>query len=376
MLDEELVKILNSGSATDSVIAPSGRLLPPRDMLESNLSAFFSNPLHPALKLLQNQTKGVIDSLYDDREPIRKQSFAIESVIIADGSRPVFFIQDGKIKQGFGNGPFVDRLEQKAPLIEQVARSVGRIESDLRIAEPWMDGVFYMGTAFVVGPNLAITNRHVAQAMINGSIEGAGPFGLNGPWWLNFAGESGDLSKRRVAIVEVLWADTTPVSTDAGLKPFDAALLRLGDPEFESVTTPASLPITSTPPAQGQVVGLVGYPGKPRIITPDEPTKLRCEEESERALIKLFDNRFGAKRCGSGEINALPGFEGDDNDWTIKHDISTLGGNSGSPIFDLSISTEPRVFAAHFGGCSRVENYGALLNRFLGQLQGFGVVVM
>jgi Trypsin-like peptidase domain len=365
---DELARILVSGSELPSVRAPSGRMLPPRDYVQDNFERAFAKS-SPDLKnfglekLIDDARKAIIH-VYNDSSPrVDSDQFVIESIIVPDGSRPVFFIENGKVVDGFGSGPFVDRLKNKKALVESVSKSVGRIESDLRIADPWMNGVFYLGTAFVVGDHVAMTNRHVVQEMVRGSSAGSGPFKLNGPWWLNFDGEVKGLAKRRFAITEVLWADPAVVKPTSGLAPFDAALLRIGEPEQQGDVLPPALPITASVPAKAQTVGIVGYPGKPRVIVEDETAALRCEEESDRALMRLLDGRFGFKRCGSGEIDEQPGFDEDTSQWTIKHDVSTLGGNSGSPIFDLSVADRPVVLAAHFGGCSRKENYGAVFEK-------------
>jgi hypothetical protein len=42
----------------------------------------------------------------------------------------------------------------------------------------------------------------------------------------------------------------------------------------------------------------------------------------------------------------------------MKHDCSTLGGNSGSPVFDL---TDHRVLGLHFGGRYGFGNYAVPL---------------
>jgi V8-like Glu-specific endopeptidase len=68
----------------------------------------------------------------------------------------------------------------------------------------------------------------------------------------------------------------------------------------------------------------------------------------------------------------LPGFLEDPRRWTLKHDVSTLGGNSGSPVLSLT-GGMPHVVGLHFGGKSRVANFGHILEQLSQQLQQLNV---
>lgn len=372
-----LANILKTGNFEEELEkTPSGRDLPKRSDLEKRIGDMLDTVGkfdRPQVDFLRTRLNHAVEDLFQNPDPLKPlDDFVVESMVIADGSRPVFFFQDGKLKPGFGTGPFVDRLTQQALMIEQISGSVGRIESDLRIAEEWMGGVFFLGTAFRVGPDLAMTNRHVAQQMIRGSADGSGPFSLNGPWWLNFLGEHGSVARRRFAVTEIAWAPQHPILPQSNLSLLDMALLRIGPAEFGGTALPPQLPVSFDPVFQGQQVGVIGYPGKPRVIVDKPDDALKCDEESERALARVFDGRFGFKRCGAGEIDAQTGFPGDTGNWTVKHDVSTLGGNSGSPVFDLT-STTPRILALHFGGCTRKENYGAVFESLRTTFTGLGI---
>ncbi|MFE3993398.1 hypothetical protein ACFXPW_17175 [Streptomyces goshikiensis] len=45
-------------------------------------------------------------------------------------------------------------------------------------------------------------------------------------------------------------------------------------------------------------------------------------------------------------------------EFTVKHDCSTLGGNSGSPVFDLA---DHRVLGLHYGGRYGLGNFAVPL---------------
>lgn len=350
--------------------------MPARELLDGRLTDLLPQQWmrRPEAVPIVDRLQDTLDRLYDPHVPDDQilDGFATEAIVIADGSRPVSFIEGGQMLPPLGDGPFVDLMTGQASSIERVAKSVGRIESDVRIAETWMNGVFYAGSAFMVGGDLAMTNRHVAEIMIRGDKSGPGPFPLNGPWWINFAAEYGSPARRRFAVVEILWAGSDVVGAGADLNVLDMALLRVGGPE-DGDTLPAALPLSFDAVAAGQTVGIVGYPGRPRVVVEKPDDRLRCEEETERALLKVFDDRFGSKRAASGEIDALPGFPGDGRGWTVRHDVSTLGGNSGSPLFDLGPGRRPRVLALHFGGCTRNTNYGAVFDKLRQELAKRGI---
>jgi hypothetical protein len=96
---------------------------------------------------------------------------------------------------------------------------------------------------------------------------------------------------------------------------------------------PASLP--------GRPVYVVGYPAW---------DGRRNEPESMR---RIFMDVYNVKRLQPGAATEFtPG------GLVMKHDCSTLGGNSGSPVFDL---TDHRVLGLHFGGRYRLGNFAVPL---------------
>jgi S1-C subfamily serine protease len=54
----------------------------------------------------------------------------------------------------------------------------------------------------------------------------------------------------------------------------------------------------------------------------------------------IFENKYGIKRAAPGEVTSVSGD-------SISHDCSTLGGNSGSPVFSMKTA---RVLAIHSDG--------------------------
>jgi hypothetical protein len=296
-----------------------------------------------------------------------------EMVVIADGSRPVFFFEDGRLTGGAGNGPFFDAVQANASLLEQAGPSIGRIESDLRWKQGWMDK-WYGGTAFLVAPNLLMTNRHVAQELVNEPASTTGPFSLNGPYWINFEAEFGTPKRRRFKIAGVRWMSQDIIQPQLDISRLDIALLDISDAEDPAQAVPATLPLCLQPPAQGEAVFVTGYPGKPKLAT---GAQAGPDTELETVLARLFDNRFAGKRCASGEVDAVPGSWADDvRRWTIKHDASTLNGSSGSPVISLSRGGAPAVLALHFGGESRTANNAQVLDSLRAILEQAGARIV
>ena len=61
----------------------------------------------------------------------------------------------------------------------------------------------------------------------------------------------------------------------------------------------------------------------------------------------------------------------DTENWIITHDASTLIGNSGSCVVDLSDSGK-RVIGLHFGGFWRKENYAHAIAKLQSFIKEFG----
>jgi len=173
----------------------------------------------------------------------------------------------------------------------------------------------HVGTGFLVADGVLATNRHVLDDLTLGT-------GHLGPRQaqVNFQREKGaaDRHEHLVAIEAVI-----------GIHPFlDMVLLampRLGRPVVEIETTAVG---------EGVRVAAIGYPAK----------------DSQRNPIftsAIFGNAFGVKRAAIGEI--LDGVRSP----TVFHDCSTLGGNSGSPLFSLATG---RVVGIHRSGFFMYRN--------------------
>jgi V8-like Glu-specific endopeptidase len=85
----------------------------------------------------------------------------------------------------------------------------------------------------------------------------------------------------------------------------------------------------------------------------------------------IFNNKFGVKRLAPGTVKAGPGeIEEDSKSWICAHDASTLGGNSGSCVADLS-EDGFRITGLHFAGINREQNWAHVAARLHQQLSLF-----
>ena len=371
---EKTVRQLQSGNAPGGLEAAGGSLPPPERLME-RVEAFLanSNAADSALAdSLRERVEWALRAIYEGEPPPdgAKAVAGLEAVIIADGSRPVFFVtNDRLVLAGVGDGPFVDVVRKHSEAIESAALSVGRIETDDKLPPTGMDK-WYEGTAFLVAENVAMTNRHVIERMVNEAGSDAGPFTLKARYWLNFGAQANGHKARRFKIERVMFAGPRVIGGSGDITRLDMALLRIGPPEVAGTKRPAPLPLSLEPVNTFQPIAVVGYPAAPRIHTGVGHPPV--DYELEEVLRRLFDNRFGFKRCASGEVDSAAGFQGDARRWTIQHDASTLSGNSGSPL--LLLNNGPvRAGALHFSGRPREQNYAHVFDKLAAELRDAGV---
>jgi hypothetical protein len=108
--------------------------------------------------------------------------------------------------------------------------------------------------------------------------------------------------------------------------------------------------------APGQFIYTIGYPANPGF------------SESLSLLEQLFQSTFGYKRLAPGEIASA---HAQVFTWTLAHDTTTLGGNSGSVV--LVPGREGAAAGLHYGGTRAAprENWGHVLGRVLGEPDKF-----
>lgn len=267
---------------------------------------------------LEKLATGRTDEIDED------EYFGVEAIVLLEG-RPAILIQGQDFASQQGDWAVLDG---QRPGIRQSIARVGRVEVSGHASLDWL------GTAFLVSPDVVMTNRHVAAEFTR--ADGAGwtfrdGMGARMDLAEELATAPGD-SSFEYRITEVV-----------GIHPdVDMALLRIA-PTRNGAALPTPLAVAADPPADvpGRPVYVIGYPAA---------DGRRNEPEAMR---RIFMDIYNVKRLQPGTTTEMAS-----DQLTVKHDCSTLGGNSGSPVFDLA---DHRVLGLHYGGRYGLGNFAVPL---------------
>jgi len=256
--------------------------------------------------------------------------------------RPAIRVENGTIDVNHPElGPWRGAFALAQPEIEAVFRSVGRIDA----------GGEHIGTAFLVGDGVVMTNRHVIEAFAAPVPKRRDPK----EWVLesdqvvvDFSDDASGGAKT-FRIKSIIAAGKEPI-TDL---PIDFAKLDMALLEVETSNAAGNLP----PPVpllanvqraeQERQVFTVGYPAKPQILPTDPAGAVRMDVVAR--LRAIFQLKYGVKYFSPGVVSTTLGHvEGDPRTWVFDHDATTLAGNSGSAAADFA---DPiAVIGLHFAG--------------------------
>ena len=306
-------------------------------------------------QVLAQADDGVRRLLADGAEAVLNDDAqaGLEAVVRTNGSRPVLFVQHDSVDltaPSVGNYAATLGLVQDA--VSEVCRSVGRVD------DPGAGALGYRGTAWMIGEGLVVTNYHVLQAIAPGGTRIGDRFEgrLNTGAAVHFGHEARNpLPDRRFPIRRVVQVGRAgdPQFKVPGTRSLNFDGLDLAVLELEPVAGrpfPPPLPVArgddpetlGSMASPGREVYLVGYPG---------------EGTTRDLFVKLFKGVKSFKRLAPGEIMQGPGtVEHDHRGWILTHDVSTLGGNSGSALVDLDASGRT-VLGLHFAGHHERRNW-------------------
>ncbi|MEM8931508.1 MAG: serine protease [Acidobacteriota bacterium] len=263
------------------------------------------------------------------------EQLVFAAAIVLRRERPAFDIVDGFFTDAVA--PW-QSLQQDEALLRPRIRAVGRVRAD---SAPYGH---VAGTGFVVGPNLLMTNRHVAKYFVDGVGQSPGDtltLDLDEEASCDLLAEIGRTEQRvlafeRVELVHPYW---------------DVAVLRvIGEPLAD--ITPLKLRATRPVDEEhvGDTVVVVGYPVEQYL----RDRELRTIRQS------VFGETFGVKRLMPGKLMARfeattskPG-GGRRTVPALGHDATTLAGNSGSAVID---STSGDVVGVHYKGKELDANF-------------------
>jgi endonuclease G, mitochondrial len=277
----------------------------------------------PAGPSAVERARSGFEQLERQRAPSEAEMAGLEAIINED-LRPAIYVQDGTFAV---QHPLWTRLSQDAGIkkrIEEVIPSVGRIELPGNTRFP------YGGTGFVVGDGLLLTNRHVAEIFAQGLGDRRLSFLSGARAGIDFLREQDrptgpTLIVAKVVMIHPFW-DMAILAVE-GL-PAGRKALRLSLKDARDLV--------------GHDIFVIGYPA----FDGRNPADVQQN---------LFDGRYGVKRLQPGQLQG--GMDTASFGKLVPaatHDCSTLGGNSGSALFDLE---NGEVLGLHFGGLYHQKNY-------------------
>lgn len=246
-------------------------------------------------------------ALKDGEAPTPMQLAALQLLIRL--TRPAPLVHGGR-PDDLPTGEHVDTFPNWRAFQDAATglRSVGRIDR----ASPTLGTAESVGTGLLVAADLLMTNTHVVQLLSRGT----------------------DVLQEGQAVVRFDWEDGSfaddapaPITAVAAIHAtLDMALLRLkgGTRAPFSASNPA---FDLHPVGDNADVVVVGYP-------------LDDKDRNPMFIRNIFGTQFGVLRAAPGQCTTS--FENG-----FYHDCSTLGGNSGSPVFSIDGG---KVVGLHSGG--------------------------
>jgi endonuclease G len=253
-----------------------------------------------------------------------EEMLGLESIAMRT-QRPVLAIRDNVTRLVFideaDSKIWGERLTKARPLLDVAIPAVGRI--DLMGAQ-----LEWVGTGWLVAENIIVTNRHVAREFAERKGEGfAFKTGLREQMGadVDFLEEIDNPKKLVFKLVRPLHIEEPPGP--------DVAFF-----EIEMVSGDARLarPIElATTIGATQEVATIGYPAyDSRIPEPD-------------LMERIYGKVYNKKRLAPGSVTRL-------EEALLWHNCTTLGGNSGSVVFDLNSG---EALGLHFSGSFLITNY-------------------
>jgi pimeloyl-ACP methyl ester carboxylesterase len=273
------------------------------------------------------------EKVLNDQELSFEEQDIMEAIVLP-GKRPVLDIVEGDFSTP---PPGWEWLADYRQVIRTALPSVGRIDI------PELQTAPYGGTGFFVGDGLLMTNRHVARIFVQGV--GAGPkyltFLADRTAFFDSQYEVGDPGQGSASErFEVIEAKVVHPH-------WDVAILKVKSVDGTELPRPLKLARQMPPGFGGGAMVNVAVIGYPMLDTRNDIAE----------QMNIFRRIFGRKRLMPGYMT---GFGDVKTKWDAMlhatiHDASTLGGNSGSAVIDLSTG---QVLSLHFGGQYLKANYG------------------
>jgi endonuclease G, mitochondrial len=268
-------------------------------------------------------TRAGLESLEEGAPTV--EALALETIVLKR-SRPVLAIKDNQTELVFDDQQdsviWKDRLTKAGDVLAPAIRAVGRIDVAHNREYEWV------GTGWLVDTDILVTNRHVAKlfATRTGETFRFRP-GEGGPMApsIDFLHE---IDSPKALVFEL--GEILHLEPDEGP---DLAFLRIAQTAGNGLAGPITL--RTSAPDERAVVATIGYPAQDSRI-PDFALMQR-----------IYGHVYDMKRLAPGSVMAV------DED-RLSHNCTTLGGNSGSVVFDLDAG---EAVGLHFSGTFLQANY-------------------
>ncbi len=265
----------------------------------------------------------------------------LEAIVRRFG-RPVLFIRQNAIAEPESE-LWQGKIEVARENLEAVIPSIGRIEVRNHPDKPWL------GTGWLVAPEVLITNRHVAVEFGrkggNGFVFKRNPLGKKMRARIDFREEYEQPDEDEFRIRQILH-----IEDDDDFAP-DVAFLKVSRLGSDDQDLPRPVPLSPVDPEPDQTVGVIGY------------AAWDGRRNDEGVMERIFENIYNVKRLHPGEVMAVA-------EHYFNHDCSTLGGNSGSPVIDFATG---EAVGIHFAGSFEKQNYAVKASTIVLRMAELGI---
>ncbi len=259
-----------------------------------------------------------VDQIADGKsDPTRPD--VLEAIVMRHGY-PSLLISDGdyekpKLKV------WQERLDPNRKEIKDVIQGVGRVELVGHPDAKWV------GTCWLVDEQTLVTNRHVADFFTDIKRNGKISIQRGVKAYVDFREEHLSQEELEYLIASVSFIEQAE-------RDIDMALMKL-DPNAVKSLKLQPIPIAKTH-ENSEFIGVVGYPA-------------RDSRNPIQDMSRIFKDIYNVKRLAPGKV-----MDPKARSKVFTHNCTTLGGNSGSIVFDIATG---EAIGLHFAGSALDANY-------------------